>query len=419
MSDSGKKKKKKKNWLKIGGCGLLVILILTVGLFVIFSDGGTEPADVVTSNKMIRVDIDLSTYTNAHCNDGSNPVFYYRLATSEVNATKWIFHVNGGGNCHSELECAERWLETPDKMGSTTWSDDKDGSGIYNDDPEVSPQFHDWNAVTILYCSSDFWTGTSTPETSGTEWYFEGEGLLESMWYTLADMDETTLFTQATEVVVAGRTAGAIGVLANYLTFSETITSLATNSTVYGMIDSGWAVDMDAFVPQNCTQITNETSCTIRGMVETAADLWLPQLPTRCSDLYHGEDFWKCYYGSYVYPLLNADEDVFFNEFTNNDLQYSMLGLWKVETEEEIAYAVSVSEHMLAEMETAQVTGLYSAACPNHGVITGNDWTMMTIDEQILPNVLGDWFYRDVWVVDNCTDFDPPLWCSEICPDIV
>lgn len=125
-----------------------------------------EVGDVAPGNALFRVDVNLNTFPDAICNDGSGAVFYVRRYSNEADRNKWHIHLQGGGGCQDGQSCAERWCSAGTNFGadkmSTTFRPLPTairGDGIFTQDPRNN--FASWNHVLLYYCSSDLWSGTA------------------------------------------------------------------------------------------------------------------------------------------------------------------------------------------------------------------------------------------------------------------
>ena len=90
------------------------------------------------------------------CLDGSVPGYYWRPGQG---STKWILHLMGGGWCADGNACLGR---STSRLGSTSskfYPETMDFDGFLSDDPQVNPDFHDWNVVYLIYCDGGSFAG--------------------------------------------------------------------------------------------------------------------------------------------------------------------------------------------------------------------------------------------------------------------
>lgn len=164
---------------------------MLLNLLVIFS--------VVISTGAVYYDLKiLENATQARCLDGTVSGYYFEKATQSSDNSKFVFYLQGGGECDNEDACKSQ-LETA--HGSSTYfpkTSDSDywylGSGNCADNPE----FCTWNHVNIPYCSQDLYSGQRTEvseETFGL--YFSGHLILSSI---LDEFDELYNLKEASEM---------------------------------------------------------------------------------------------------------------------------------------------------------------------------------------------------------------------------
>jgi Pectinacetylesterase len=197
---------------------------------------------------LLRRTIDVATYPNARCNDGSAAVMYIRPANAAyggnpiVNpSNKWVIFLDGGGGCHDADECLlTRWcggggrvFDRAGKMSSKGAAMAIHGHGIFQLAPPapVVNHFADYNHVLVHYCSSDNWIGSAglsginTSTGTGYDITFQGEAIVNAVIGTLlagpvaadpaavAEFYGTTVpdLRDAVEIVLAGESAGGGG----------------------------------------------------------------------------------------------------------------------------------------------------------------------------------------------------------------
>jgi len=111
-------------------------------------------------------------HAQAKCNDGSPAVYGY-LPAKKAESRKWMVFLEGGSHCSNLFSCVQRWLESPERM-STLFTRSASGvplsqkasqplSGIFLDTGALglpANQFREeFHQVWINYCSSDSWHG--------------------------------------------------------------------------------------------------------------------------------------------------------------------------------------------------------------------------------------------------------------------
>ena len=125
------------------------------------------PPDIATATY-------LTAYPRAKCLDGSPGYYYLRKAPAGgANASKWVFHLEGGGWCDSGASCASR-ATLPSGLGSsnstlTGFTDvselgavgcnSKGCGALMLNDPAINEYTYDWNAVFMRYCDGMSFSG--------------------------------------------------------------------------------------------------------------------------------------------------------------------------------------------------------------------------------------------------------------------
>ncbi|CAE7935079.1 PAE7, partial [Symbiodinium sp. KB8] len=91
--------------------------------------------------------LDADLYPDAVCMDGSQSGYYFQPALNASDATKWIVHLQGGGECTTKHLCDER-IGTP-LFSSKYWAEEQ-GLGFYNYvNATANPAFWSWNHVQV------------------------------------------------------------------------------------------------------------------------------------------------------------------------------------------------------------------------------------------------------------------------------
>lgn len=141
----------------------------------------------------------LDAYPEAKCLDGSPALYYIRKATSTVNNTKWVMHIQGGGWCDDMKSCYSR---SQSRLGSSLKKYNNNETMDWNNiegcdnnrwcgalmvnDRTVNPYSYDWNAVLFMYCDGASWTGNvadpvPVPGAGDSKLYFRGWKNMEAV----------------------------------------------------------------------------------------------------------------------------------------------------------------------------------------------------------------------------------------------
>ncbi|MEC7984377.1 MAG: pectin acetylesterase-family hydrolase [Myxococcota bacterium] len=199
------------------------------------SDGAEDTASMILERpeNLQGWYIDNERYPKAVCNDGSTPIFYLRPGI-EDGRDKWILWFEGGGTCFSVEGCRARWQNESHLMSTCVGENcaeyaadvEKSKDGILSSLADENPHLHDWNHVLLNYCSSDAWLGQreESLNTGLVELFFRGHYIAEATLSTLLGDPVANGYpslADATEVVVAGSSAGATGMRGHVDAFSE------------------------------------------------------------------------------------------------------------------------------------------------------------------------------------------------------
>jgi hypothetical protein len=246
-----------------------------------------------------RKRIDGWEENDLRCNDGS-PYAYYISPGNDPD--RWLIFFKGGGLCASEESCGVRWALQPQFMRQYRSSQENptytpgrrntEGAGIYsttgrlNDggDLLIPNAFADYTVVHLHYCSSDLFGGTSLPDENSARLFFRGRSITEALLGELlagVDLDpigwELPPMSQATEVIIAGGSAGAIGARFNMDAMANRIHGANPDTSVLAISDS---VLIPGVRPHNYPS-------------EASNDLWAPVMDLDCVEA-HGEDSALC-----------------------------------------------------------------------------------------------------------------------------
>jgi hypothetical protein len=281
-----------------------------------------------TDTALQQIVLDTTRFPDALCNDGAPAAIYVRPAETAAGANRWVLQLMGGGGCNSPQECANRWCSVDTnfsmtQMTTTTAPPDTNGVGIFaraSDRalPDENP-LADANQVLFKYCSSDTWRGTArdvvidaahprtdAPVTFRT--HFLGRRILEAALATLRQDGVPAVrysptdaalpdLDNATEVVLAGASAGGGGATYNLDWLAETLRIHAPEVEVFGLIDSTFSPDPELFDYAPSMFCTDMALCTPEQFLSYAdgvqRDFWKVDPEASCA-AYHPTDAWRC-----------------------------------------------------------------------------------------------------------------------------
>lgn len=278
-----------------------------------------------------RVDVDLTVFPEALCNDGTGAVYYVRPAATAAGRNRWVIQFQGGGLCSTPDSCARRWCSVDTNFGMTQMTATLAptvgtvGDGILRHGGalgEPNP-VGDWNHVFLRYCSSDSWAGTAgavdvdalhpvsgAPVRFRIE--FNGSRIVDAVVATLRragaappaytlgggtvnlpDLDDATM------VLMAGASAGSSGVTHNIDRLREHLRTHnaacqggACPLVFWGLHDSGLKPDLATLDYSTTTMCLTSGVCDYPTSISTgtATDLSLRRSDASCRTWHAAND---------------------------------------------------------------------------------------------------------------------------------
>jgi len=294
---------------------------------------GDPGASGVSTAALQRQDIDTKLFPNAVCNDGSPAVLYFRPYEGEANRDKWIVALAGGGDCSDPQGCADRWCGVGTNFDSDNMSSDYAGDGRPTEGifarTSANP-FANWNQVFVKYCTSDVWTGRALglsldakdPKSGAPVNFmisFAGAYAFDAAITTLRKEGGAPPLTyvrtktqmpdldDASEVVLAGGSAGGAGVIFNLDRFAAILQDAPKKPVIRGLIDSVTGPTFSDLGFEKSNACANGGACTYEAVFKAAAarnDTGLHKLTDdSCLD-WHRKNApgteWKCFDQTHV-----------------------------------------------------------------------------------------------------------------------
>lgn len=243
--------------------------------------------------------ISLSAYEGAVCNNGEPADMQVTtVADGDGVSTKWFVHFEGGGSCKDDTSCQERWANTNDrKKMQPSAGYPQDGMPNLTKDNNSPFPFDGYNTVQLHYCSSDGWIGAKSGEldVNGDPVVYNGTDILvvdadsavsgeygihfRGKRIVQAALDEIerlyNVSTTATDIVVAGKSAGSLAVQAH---IDKVAATLGGTGDVRGLMIDTWVPFLPLLVLEDEssaeaeTRIRNDLS-TLGISAETVDDL--------------------------------------------------------------------------------------------------------------------------------------------------
>jgi len=181
-------------------------------------DCGPRP-DVLTGvrGQYVQVVLDEGEF-GTRCGDGSAYAFWIRLAPAGHPVENVVLHMQGGGVCLTQDQCAG---VAPGRLRAT--DNTAPTGGIMSNDPGVSP-FANWTKVFLPYCTQDVFIGGGITNTwpNVTVHRFGAVNtraalryLRDVLWREL-DTDGVGYRPDRIKMLFGGASAGGFGALYNY-----------------------------------------------------------------------------------------------------------------------------------------------------------------------------------------------------------
>lgn len=283
----------------------------------------------------------------------------------------------------------------------------KSMDGLLSTDRDINPNFYDWNAATIIYCSSDYFTGTVAANENASM-HFLGHTILDA---ALSDIFALTELKEATEIMIVGQGAGGFSVLLGIDTIQQhlTVSGVHPDTDVRVVVDSAWWMYVEPYQSVECSN--NPTVCTMQQKVEEAWDHWKPILPNRCSDY---DLTWECFYG-YLSNIHLFPYPLFVFEWGYESGQFISVGVYSSassisESEEDFieSYKAEKAQSLEDLVEGVADTGYFFPSCWDHEILLNENFAAIDIEGVQLQDALATWMgYPDV-----CDGID----CNPSCP---
>lgn len=357
---------------------------------------------------------------DARCNDGSPAGYYFRRSHG---SKRWLVYLEGGGFCSSLSSCQERMRNTSMLMSSKAWSPTKIGIGILSTDPQENPSW--WNAthVYVPYCSSDAWSGNA----SRGEFSFLGTRILDKVF------DDLLLrgLYNAKHLLIAGSSAGGIGVILNLDRIAKRIQASGSTVQVRGLADSGWYLIGDHRpLSRRCLR-RGVNNCPPPLAIVQGIRFWDGIVPEDCARRYPSEK-WKCYFGEYVYKTDDKSpkhSPLFVFQWLYDIVQLVWTAFGTFTIPRELGELTIDPQKLLSNgtklRESFNRTGglqcaVFAPSCLSHTILTRNDWLTVKVAGKNLNDALEDWYqYPDpssatcTPLIENSCNYPQ---CSETCP---
>jgi len=299
---------KKKRVVLVGIASVFIGTIIICIMLAITSSGGSSEATI----RPMKLQSPFVANPLARCNNGEAPTWYFRESLVGRNENKWIIRFNDGGTCFSNSTCEAMWAEFTTSMEPATADNlyaDIDG-GVLNSQPELNPDFYDWNAVIMPYCSSDAWLGRRNPYevTNNSPFYFNGYDNLMGLFDELAAKPGYN-FNNAELVMITGSGLGGLAVISLGNAIRAKVLRLVPTAQVLSLSDSSWLVVSPGinFTCGTVMDCSSTHTCPISSQWQLGWDFWgtSTTLDSGCL-LYAGSNGWACASPDVAYLFLEV-----------------------------------------------------------------------------------------------------------------
>eukprot|EP01147_Barroeca_monosierra_P006562 gene6562-7514_t len=349
------------------------------------------------------IPLHLLSDSKARCMDGSQAGYYIRPG-SDVNSTRFVINLQGGGECADEKSCKAK-LKT--SLGSSNYFPRTVSSfGQYQDfDCNHNELLCGWTMVYIPYCSQDLHSGqiaNPSPATWGL--YFSGAFIVQTV---LAELTRHFELSKATEVVLSGQSAGGIGIWYHLDMLSE----LLPNARVVGAPIAGF------YFPAYPYEGINHTTSTLADFRPQAwpghFTLWNSSVDASCKLAFQSKP-WLCMLANVSYDYISTP--VFISEAQTDQvviLAHDSIPPTYVRAPPEMRYIEKWKENMTQALQRPALSkrdGVFSPACFIH---TDFSWSQPTIKGYSFITAFNIWFTTRcaVNLQDTCG-----VMCNPTCP---
>ena len=309
---------------------------------------------------MRRVLLPEATYgaTGGRCLDGSMALYYYGEAVN-ASSTTWVIELEGGGECHTQADCASR---AKTKLGSS-----KDYKSTMDRGPEFADGGH---RVFVPYVSGDAHTGTRTAaiSISGPEkFYFSGHLNLAN----IVDHLNATVpaFADATRVLLTGCSAGGVGTYGNVDWLASVLPhARVQGAPIAGLFFSVNASDSPEWAPPSDWPHWSKNESAGPGRTAELSQLWQGLLHKECAAAQPAGAEFRCGSAGVLYPYLRSPMFILENQFDSYQLFTSMqLPQKKSALEGEyVDYFGKAMRSTLGQVALKPSDGVFGASCLDH-----------------------------------------------------
>ena len=331
------------------------------------------PTELSEDDVLRRIEVENATARQAVCNDGSPAIYYFR--ESKNDSDKWVVNFKGGGSCSNSADCAQRWQQGRYLMTSIPHKDYMTGVGILSSDPEINPDFHDYNHVYAYYCSSDNWHGDTVIQAGNRT--FEARG-----WKILEAIYEDLPIDGASEILMTGTSAGVGAVKHNI----DRVASWFPDADVKGVLDSGWTTN--AAKRYLATLLLNEDSPAGREAVEKS-EYFNFQYDESCKEKYPDNYAFACSIDLRMHDEIETPVFYYVDQYDSNKI--GNLGIDDFDDPKQQEWLLDYME--FTRDSIASLEHVFSPAVGFHTALVTSRFYTVEIDGYSFAEVLANWYF--------------------------
>nr|XP_009759657.1 PREDICTED: uncharacterized protein LOC104212153 [Nicotiana sylvestris] len=179
-----------------------LVLMGAVLLSVLYLWTTTEAEDLYVNTTILYSAI----AKGAVCLDGSAPAFHFYPGTGS-GVYSWLIHLQGGGWCETTSDCQNR---ARSDLSSKHAPIVAHFSGVLSNDPQLNPDFYNWNLVKIRYCDGSSYTGDIEEVDPDTNLHYRGARIFEAIMEELL-YRKGMIYAQ--NAILSGTSAGGLGAI--------------------------------------------------------------------------------------------------------------------------------------------------------------------------------------------------------------
>lgn len=191
---------------------------------------------------------------DAVCIDGSDPVYYLRR--SAANSLNYLVFFEGGGWCYDLAQC---YIRSSNFLGSSKnypmCLKQRHLSHYLDNNRDNNPTFFDWNIAYVKYCDGGSYSSDASARFNGKKLFFKGKNIRTAI---ITHLLRNNSMSNAKSIVLAGCSAGGLGVLLSVDDLSTLIRATNPTINVRGFVDSGIFADFKGGVERNHVSLLNK-----------------------------------------------------------------------------------------------------------------------------------------------------------------